>query len=138
MMVVWSDPIQRLIELHVDRIELRVGFEEVGSEELELHVEKILKKNINRVRLGTRRGGLNGYPLKRRGGAVDGFFWGGYLNGSGRGGAGRNPTHTAPLPSLFADFKLTNFCFCFVWNLVSSDLMYILFSCANLLPNVSL
>ena len=35
----------------------------------------------------------------------------------------------------FADFKLTHFCFCFVCNPVSSVLMYILFSCANLLPN---
>ena len=49
---------------------------------------------------GTRRIGLNGYPLKQTGRGDNGVFLMGFFSGAGQGGAGRNPTHTAPLPSL--------------------------------------
>ena len=44
-------------------------------------------------------GRLNGYPLKQTGWGSKRVFWDGSLNGSGRSRAGRNPTHTTPLPS---------------------------------------
>jgi hypothetical protein len=56
--------------------------------------------NCKKKKKESGQGGLNGYSLKQTGQGSNGFFWGESLNGSGRNGAGRNPTHIAPLPSL--------------------------------------
>ena len=50
------------------------------------------------------RVGLNGYPLKQAGWDGKRVFWNGYLIKVGR--AGRNPTHTATLPSLLIPCQL--------------------------------
>ena len=71
----------------VSEVEQRGGRKGLGAEVL----EKKRKKEVEKYITGEKkkgRVGLNGYPLKQAG---RGFKW---------GGAGRNPTHSAPLPSL--------------------------------------
>jgi hypothetical protein len=83
----------------VSEAEQRGGRKGLGAEVLEKKRKKEVEKYITgekkkKVGLGTRRIGLNGYPLKQAGRGFKRVFK------TGRGGAGQNPTHSAPLPSL--------------------------------------